>query len=123
MPAWICTLGDAIAFSNRLSIATEPYLSIPGEVIDDLDLEDKRRQLLEQREKLERQIEHLLDKEASLLVLNNSDNPPRRSNRLQQENAREEVNLYVQRNIIDEELTTEVRSTDQYKTEEEEHGK
>jgi hypothetical protein len=51
-PAWIATLQGACAFSNRLSVATEPYLSIPGGIINQLELNAKGQELLEKRRKL-----------------------------------------------------------------------
>lgn len=44
-PPWIATLQDACAFSNRLSIATEPYLSIPGGIINQIEIDTKREEL------------------------------------------------------------------------------
>lgn len=51
-PAWIATLQGACAFSNRLSVATEPYLSIPGGIINQLELDAKAKELSEKRRKL-----------------------------------------------------------------------
>ena len=56
-PAWITTLCDACAFSNRLSVATEPYFSIPGEVINELKLKAKGEELLETRQELNAALE------------------------------------------------------------------
>ena len=49
-PAWIATLRDACEFSNRLSVATEQYLSIPGGVINQLELSARRQELLQKRQ-------------------------------------------------------------------------
>ena len=56
-PAWIATLCDACAFSNRLSVATEPYFSIPGEVINELKIKAKGEELLETRQELNAALE------------------------------------------------------------------
>jgi hypothetical protein len=48
-PAWIATLRDACEFSIRLSVATEQYLSIPGGVINQLELSSRRKELLQKR--------------------------------------------------------------------------
>ena len=69
-PAWIATLSDACAFSNRLSVATEPYLSIPGGIINKLELSSRRQELSEKRQKLNAE----QDKEAM-------SNPPANSSR------------------------------------------
>ena len=52
-PAWIATLCDACKFSNRLSVATEPYLSIPGGIIKQLELSSRRQELLQKRRNLD----------------------------------------------------------------------
>ena len=69
-PVWIATLRDACAFSNRLSVATEPYLSIPGGIINSLELSSRRQELSEKRRKLNAK----RDKEAT-------SNPPANSSR------------------------------------------
>jgi len=51
-PAWIATLQGACAFSNRLSVATEPYLSIPGGIINQLELNAMGKELIEKRRNL-----------------------------------------------------------------------
>lgn len=51
-PAWIATLCDACRFSNRLSVATEPYLSIPGKIINELELKAEGEELSEKRQDL-----------------------------------------------------------------------
>ena len=48
-PAWIATLHDACKFSNRLSVATEPYLSIPGGIINQLELSSRHQELLQKQ--------------------------------------------------------------------------
>ena len=52
-PAWIATLRDACEFSNRLSVATEPYLSIPGGIINQLELSSRHQELLQKRRNLD----------------------------------------------------------------------
>jgi len=52
-PAWIATLRDACDFSNRLSVATEPYLSIPGGIINRFELSSRRQELLQMRQNLD----------------------------------------------------------------------
>ena len=42
-------LRDACEFSNHLSVATEPYLSIPGGIINQLELSSWRQELLQKR--------------------------------------------------------------------------
>jgi hypothetical protein len=56
-PAWIATLQGACTFSNRLSIATEPYLSIPGGIINQLELEVEHQKLLERRRILDNAVQ------------------------------------------------------------------
>ena len=46
-PVWIATLCNACRFSNRLLVATEPYLSIPGKIINELKLKAKGEELSE----------------------------------------------------------------------------
>jgi hypothetical protein len=60
----------ACAFSNRLSVATEPYLSIPRGIINKLELSSRRQELSEKRRKLNAE----RDKEAT-------SNPPANSSR------------------------------------------
>ncbi|EDR02970.1 uncharacterized protein LACBIDRAFT_331897 [Laccaria bicolor S238N-H82] len=48
-PAWIATLQGTCAFLNRLSIAMEPFLSVPGGMINRLELESGHKNLEERK--------------------------------------------------------------------------
>ena len=48
-PAWISTLNDATAFSDRFSVETEPIISIPGNFVQDLELDAQSEEMLNRR--------------------------------------------------------------------------
>ena len=48
-PAWISTLNDATAFSDRFSVETEPSISIPGNFVQDLELDAQSEEMLNRR--------------------------------------------------------------------------
>ncbi len=89
-PAWISTFNDATAFSDRFSVETEPYLSIPGKYLQKLKIDAETEQLLELRRELDDQSEQ--DEEFDeLQQYSESDGTPatirRKSQRLQETKA------------------------------------
>ncbi|KJA17289.1 hypothetical protein HYPSUDRAFT_206337 [Hypholoma sublateritium FD-334 SS-4] len=105
-PAWIATLGDAISFSHRLSVATEPYLSIPGQEMHRLQMATKHRQLLERRQELDHQIkrEEEMAREPTQVPAKNI----RKSIRVQQAMVVEKQARAAEMSIIDD-VTNELQ--------------